>query len=414
MPDLPESARTDVAPLVARLFTAACLLGLAAVPLVQHLAPVDAGPFSPFFSELTALGGPIVEQNRRLQAAMQDLETALEDESWLMERALPAVQWLLAGWGGAGNEETYVGRQGWLFYRPGFDYLTGPPFLSAAVLERRRQAGESWREPVEPDPRGAILDFHRQLRQRGIPLLVMPVPTKATIHPEALAPSYADRRDDEPALQNPSLARLRAELEADGIRVFDPTGTLSRLQSSAFLRTDSHWSPQGVDAVARELAGRVRLLELPFAAGETAWQRRPASHEGVGDLAKTLRLPRWGELYPPETVDLERVADARGRALKSDEDAEVLLIGDSFTNVYSVPELGWGHAAGLAEQLAYHLSRGVDRIAVNNEGATGGRRRLAAAGAGRLDGKKLVIWQFAVRELVTGDWQPVSLGAVRE
>ncbi len=413
---LPASGRTDVAPAVARLLTALCLTGLVAVPLVQHLGPVDAGPFPLFVSDLTTLTGPADEANLRLQTAMHELEATLEDDSWLMERTLPAMQWLLTGWGGAGNEETYVGREGWLFLRPGFDYLTGPPFLTAAVLERRRQASESWRQPVEPDPRPAILDFHRQLRERGIPLLVMPVPTKATIHPDALSPSYSERKAAAAPLQNASLMQLRAELEADGIRVFDPAGTLQRLrqESPAFLRTDSHWSPEGVDAVARELAGRVRLLDLGLEQDEIAWQRRTRSHEGVGDLVKTLRLPRWGELYAPETVRLERVADGRGRPWSNDPGAEILLLGDSFSNVYSEPRLGWGRSAGLAEQLSYHLSRGVERIAVNDDGDTGGRRRLAQEGVERLAGKKLVIWQFAVRELVTGDWQLVSLPGVAE
>lgn len=401
-------------------FVVLCLLTLVSVGAVQHLTRLEAGPFALFFADFGAVFQPAEEGllffqvNRRLQARMGALERELEDSSWLLRHSQGPVQWLLAGWGGAGNEQVYVGRRGWLFYRPGFDYVTGPPFLAPDALERRRRSGESWQAPPAPDPRPAILDFHRQLAARGIRLILLPAPTKAMIHPEALAPSYAGGAAGA-ALHNPSFPELKAALEAAGVLVYDPAATLARRRREtgepAFLGTDSHWSPGAVDAVARELADRIRLLEVPFARPATRWRRRGADVEGVGDLARTLRLPDWGRLYPPQTVRLERVVDERGRPWTSDPRAEVLLLGDSFTNVFSEPGLGWGRAAGLAEQLAYHLGRGVDRIALNNDGATASRRRLAmelAAGRARLAGKKLVVWEFAVRELAAGDWQPIA------
>ena len=54
----------------------------------------------------------------------------------------------------------------------------------------------------------------------------------------------------------------------------------------------------------------------------------------------------------------------------------------------------------------------MDVIARNDQGALATRQILAqelAAGRDRLDGKKIVIWQFAARELAVGDWQLISL-----
>ncbi|HEX9734300.1 MAG TPA: hypothetical protein VGG06_20200 [Thermoanaerobaculia bacterium] len=420
---LPASGRTEVSPTLARAFAAWGLLLLAAVPAAQHLPSLDAGPFGPFLADFAAVlrppddGGRLFfAVNRRLQARMEALERGLEEGSWILARTQGAVQWLLAGRGGAGNEQVYVGRGGWLVYRPGFDYVTGPPLLAPDVLERRRRAGPSWSAAPASDPRPAILDFHRQLAERGVRLIVVPAPTKLMVHPEALA-SAGSRGAGTPALHNPSFAELRAAFEDAGIQVYDPTETLLRLREreGAFLRTDSHWSPGAVDAVARELADRVRLLGLPFAGPEVAWQRRAVDVEGVGDLALTLRLPAWGKLYPPEPARLERVAGPDGRPWQADPRAEVLVLGDSFTNVFSEPGLGWGRAAGLAEQLAFHLGRGVDRIALNDDGAAASRRRLAqelAAGRERLRGKRLVVWEFAVRELAAGDWQTIALQTV--
>ena len=35
----------------------------------------------------------------------------------------------MTGWLGAGNERVYPGRDGWLFYRPDVEYVTGRGFL---------------------------------------------------------------------------------------------------------------------------------------------------------------------------------------------------------------------------------------------------------------------------------------------
>jgi hypothetical protein len=96
--------------------------------------------------------------------------------------------------------------------------------------------------------------------------------------------------------------------------------------------------------------------------------------------------------------------------------AEVLVLGDSFTNIYSMEELGWGTSAGLAEQLAFALQRPVDRIAQNDAGSNATRRLLSrelARGTDRLAGKKVVVWQFAMRELAFGDWPllPMEVGS---
>jgi alginate O-acetyltransferase complex protein AlgJ len=83
-------------------------------------------------------------------------------------------------------------------------------------------------------------------------------------------------------------------------------------------------------------------------------------------------------------------------------------MGDSFTNIYSLPEMHWGESAGFAEQLSLAMQRPIDRIAQNDAGAHATRQTLAlelARGERRLDGLRVVIWQFAIRELAVGDWK---------
>ncbi len=416
------------------LFIAACLAPLLYVVLSQHVLPSGeargfrAGPFAQLTdAELTPADrtGWGLAANRELKRRLDALERRLEDESHLKKWLLPSVQWLLVTAGGAGNESVYPGRENWLILRQGFDYLTGQPFLEKDVLERRRRAAPAWLPVPEPDPRPAIFDFARQLSELGIRLLVLPAPTKLMIHPEALqrpqGPSIDNPSLGSPSLNNPAFADFRAQLEAGGVDVFDTAAILRHARTATgveqFLRTDSHWTPEGVDAVARELAANIRQLDLPFSGRTARWRRQQRPVTGVGDLERSLELPGWRPLFAPQEVTVQRVVARSGRPWQPELRAEILLLGDSFTNVYSQPDVGWGRSAGLAEQLSFHLERPVDRLAINAGSATATRRRLAqemASGKNRLAGKRLVVWQFAIRELTVGDWEPVQLSEIRK
>jgi hypothetical protein len=53
----------------------------------------------------------------------------------------------------------------------------------------------------------------------------------------------------------------------------------------------------------------------------------------------------------------------------------------------------------------------LDVIAQNDSGAFATRQALSrelSAGQDRLAGKRVVIWEFAARELSVGDWKPLE------
>ena len=108
--------------------------------------------------------------NRAALSGLLDFENALEDESILGRTLRPPAQRVLSGWLGAGNERVYIGRDRWLFYRPDLEYLTSRGFLEPDVLRRRVAAASEWTALPKPDPRPAILEFHRQLAAHGIAL----------------------------------------------------------------------------------------------------------------------------------------------------------------------------------------------------------------------------------------------------
>jgi len=125
-----------------------------------------------------------------------------------------------------------------------------------------------------------------------------------------------------------------------------------------------------------------------------------------------LRLPPGTKRYGLERVELQQVTRKDNTLWKSDPSADVLLLGDSFSNIYSLLALNWGRSAGFAEQLSYHLQRPLDRISFNDNGSYATRRELArrlAIGQNPLQGKKVVIWEFTARELAQGDWKKISI-----
>jgi alginate O-acetyltransferase complex protein AlgJ len=129
-----------------------------------------------------------------------------------------------------------------------------------------------------------------------------------------------------------------------------------------------------------------------------------------------LDLPPDQTLFPPERVALRFIVDADGNPWRASPDADVLLLGDSFSNIYSLASMGFGESAGLAEQLSFVLQRPIDRVVQNDDGAYATREILQRSREGsdaddRLAGKRVVVWQFAARELMFGDWRVYGSGS---
>ena len=351
--------------------------------------------------------------NAVLVQAIDEYEEDLKAEAFLTQSLLPPIQEALV-YAGSGNEKGYVGRHRWLFYRPGIDYCTGPGFLNPRYLARRTESGTEWRPAPQPDPRAAIIQFHEQLAERNIRLVLMPTPDKATIHPEKFAWRYEGRRT---SVHNPSYRQLVAELEAAGVLVCDVTEALAQLRDrsdkSVYLATDTHWRPEAMELAAAELA---RLIEekIVFDSTATYGNRRQTSMavRNLGDIAMMLKLPPSQAVFANEAVTIRPVTDAAGEPWRPDPAAEVLMLGDSFANIYSLEMMNWGCAAGLAEQVSVALNCPVDTILQNDDGAYATReilRRELARGEDRLAGKKVVVWQFAARELAVGDWKLLDM-----
>lgn len=334
-----------------------------------------------------------------------DFESTIENNSFLLKNLLPWMQTLFCRIG-LGNAKAYIGHEGWLFYAPDLEHVAGKNFLGREFMTLRKKKTPEENSDFEPDPRKAILQFKEELQKRGIKLILLPVPVKPSVYPEKLAGSF---RDNSKIIHNPGFAPWKEEMEKSGVDVFPVDRVFTQFKKiqgeKLFLKTDTHWTPEAMEQVALGLADYL-VTNKYLQPGEFSFdkqQRRISSH---GDIQKMLKLPEGETSYPQEEV-LVNIYSPRGN-IAGIVSSEVLLLGDSFANIYSDPEMGWGEKGGFAEALSFYLKQPVDTIIRNDNGSFVTRQQLnndLKRGKDLLAGKKVVIWQFASRELSKGDWK---------
>ena len=237
---------------------------------------------------------------------------------------------------------------------------------------------------------------------------------------------------------HPEWERLLRRLRDQGVEVADLVPALMELpgDEARYLRRDTHWTPRAMERAARLVAERVeKRLDGPdsrepgtaAAGGDVETVVRPVRRSHLGDLVGMLDLPEGETPFPPETVRLRRVREAgSGEPLASDSASPVVLLGDSFANVYEDPSLGFGVegesviGAGFPSHLAAALGRRLHVIARNGGGATAVRRAFARLPDEDLRAKRVVVWLLSARDLLLAErparragirWAPVTFAS---
>jgi hypothetical protein len=334
-------------------------------------------------------------------AHLHAFEKSLEDSSVLIARLRPWMQLALFKLLADAGEKVVVGRAGWLFYRPGLRSAT------------ERPSGPASNDPVM-DPYPAIKSFHEQLRERGIELVVLPVPNKESICPEMLS----RRAEGAGVIKTPRTRGLLAALKTAGIEVVDLFEEFERAQqtkspidqSALYLVEDSHWSSEGMQLAVRAVARRILergLLEK----GTVEYELRPAPVERVGDLIEMLQLPRDIRAVAPERIACAQVIRQDTRVPYQDApDARILILGDSFLRIYQDDEPA---SAGFSAHLALELKQPLSSIISDGGASTLVRQNLARRPRLLLH-KRVVIWEFVERDIAEGTegWQVIPLPKV--
>ncbi len=407
-----EVGRTTVSPPMARFIVAAFLLLVFTVPTLQELIGLKGkvpDPASIFYDNFSNAFGPtpsdsLIDRidmvNDRLLQAVKTTEEELEDKTLLHALFWPMQKTLLLL--GKGNEKVLPGKDGWLFYSKDVDHL-----LNAEYIVSNTHPGKS----ATNDPVSAIVDFRDKLRQRGVELVVVPTPVKPMIYPDKIS---RFRSAESLPLYSSGWGNIRARLEENGIHLIDPapllTSYVREQKNPAYLRTDTHWTPGAMETVARYIASYV-YSQLQMSFEQIKYKRETESVVNQGDIAVMLKLPTE-KIRLDEEVEIHPVLTGGSELWRQSSSGNVLLLGDSFSNIYSEETMGWGNGAGFGEQLSFYLKSPIDTILQNDQGAYVTREQLAAElarGIDRLKNTKLVIWQFAARELTQGEWKIIEL-----
>jgi hypothetical protein len=378
---------------------------------------------------------------------LRQFEHTLEEKSWFQQHLRPLMQRFLFATLHDTGAKGVLGRNHWLFYRSDLRYLVEPDRLEADT------SGSKWVQPPDRSAHResvekAILRFRDQLKERGITLVVMPVPGKPSVYPDQVTGRAVGK---ERPFRSPTLSLLDA-LRRQGVATVDlfaafqalrQSGGLTKNTGELYLAHDTHWTPRGAQTAAQAVAAKLGAMNLTPAA-KKEFRTQGVTVTRWGDILDMMQIPGLRETFGPETALCVQVldptlgpmvpgaSDRPGTYCYPGQQAAVLVLGDSFCRIYQYPEpqsLGEVPAtaatsrpgesgakrllpgsAGFISHLALALKSPVDAIVSDGGAGTDVRRKLST-NPEILEGKQVVVWEFVERDIALGaqGWEEVAL-----
>ncbi len=275
-------------------------------------------------------------------------------------------------------------------------------------LAKERFWEKSWGEVAAnaSDPVPSVVEFHRMLEERGIQLLLVPIPAKAAIYPEKLDPEYAPGDAH-------SVVPFLKRIEEAGVAVLELESAFlqSRRESpsrSLYCGQDSHYSPSAIELVSEQVVARLGLS--PQSSDELE-QGEVEELRLVGDQVKGSE---WEGGVSEEVLPVRIVSQGGEPGVEPDPASPVLVMGDSHTLVFQEGKEAGMHCrgAGLSDQISCSLGQAVDLVGVRGSGMVQARKKLffrAAENPGYWDKKRFVVWVFSVREFTQSTDKPAAI-----
>lgn len=259
---------------------------------------------------------------------------------------------------------------------------------------------EEFRSPADLDDYlttavDQISSISNTLAEKGVKLAMVPLPAKSDV--------YADEVEQPAAASsNRKLYDgFRERLEARGIKSVDTRSALifARQDREVFLKTDTHWTPAGAEAVAGAIVTQVlgeKTGNYEISAG--------TEDRIEGDLVKYVT----GGVFAPlvglgnETVTpyhlVANVGDQKVDDIFGDATIPVALVGTS----YSANEL-WS----FASFLSFKSGLDVANAALVGQGPVAPMRQYLASIKNAEALPQTVLWEFPVRFLTDAKlWTP--------
>ena len=385
-----------------RIFIAIFIIIITIPPIYRNAFDVssyfDNESFSETFSSAPILKILKKQKGLTLNAHFNDFEENLKSAVFAEPPRKIIQSSLSLGPLKEGNRKTSIGEEGWLFFRNTLNTLTGyGPLKEEPDFVNKDPNIKNGR-----DPSSVIKEFANQLDGFDSHLILVNIPTKAMVYPDKIAKNV-----DGP-IRHPDAEKFFADLESiPNVDVIDLTDPLFQLRNSVqvFLKQDTHWTPQGMKESAKIIANHIHSMGLNFDKTKIDYQEKE-ERSGYGDLVDNLQIFKQG--FNKELVNVHPI-----KGMTKDINSEVILLGDSFTNIYSSNTgLGWGGGAGLPEHLAINLGMPLDVISINGGGATEVRKKLAQrrGSAIKMKNKKIIIWAITSRDLFQSESQRHEAG----
>jgi hypothetical protein len=274
------------------------------------------------------------------------------------------------------------------------------------------------------DPVAAIVNFKKQLSDRGIDLLIVLMPVKPSIYPDVLNSSIKPEMSGKIGTTMHIIELLRGR----GVDAIDLFTAFAKERAndaisgdSLYLSKDTHWRARGVRTAAHVIAERIKQMPL-YREGATEYVLDSVDIERVGDIGVMSALPvfRVHQLslsfstektrcYQVYQVVRDASGNETGRVLYKDDfkNSNVLLLGDSYSRIYQTDE---PRSAGWISHIAFELKQPIASL-VSDGGASTLVRQSLARRVNLLKGKKVVVWEIVERDLRYGaeGWKDVPL-----
>lgn len=260
----------------------------------------------------------------------------------------------------------------------------------------------------------ALVEGVRQtLKAHGVKLVMAVVPSKVRLYPEHMG-------DERPASIHADLYRdFHAQLAASQIIAPDLLGPLQQAKqggAQVFLRTDTHWTPDGAQVAAQQLAAAIGS-QFPLSGEPQPFvTEAEKTEQHNGDLERFLPMdPLFSNLMPPS----EPLEKRSTRAANAEADSEDALFADSEVPVTLV---GTSYSANPNWNFVGALKQAL-RSDVINDSKDGHGPILPMLAYLKSDAFKntppqVLIWEFPERYLPVdneiGDADPQWVATLKE
>lgn len=263
------------------------LAALSATAFTRTDAKLSAEKTAPPWHNALAQGGYQRGYEKRFEQSLPTYDGAVD--LWA------ALRWGLLNEPASG---AIAGRDGWLFTAEEF---TAPKAPRDLPYELQRAAAT--------------------LAANDITLLPIVIPDKARMQanrlPRGRSAAFSSRYD-----------RVLEDITTAGLKAIDLRPVLAAADS--FMRTDSHWSPQGAQRVAQLIAAQLPIVDLPKTEVQTQIK---GEYPFDGDLLTFVNTGRFRPIVGPhpEPITSYETIVAETGGLFDEAQVPVVLVGTSFS-----------------------------------------------------------------------------------